>query len=186
MSEQEAIIQATKCWVENWVIKENLCPFAHKPVSEGRVLYQVSEAQRPKQLIQDLTHALRQLAATPASVLETTLLIHPYVLKDFLAYNDFLDEVDELVFDFGYEGEIQIASFHPDYQFADTDYDDVDNFTNRSPYPMLHLIRESSIEQATLYHPNIDAIPERNIEHVRQLGASHIQQLLQQCKDEHA
>ncbi|WP_020560322.1 DUF1415 domain-containing protein [Thiofilum flexile] len=186
MSEQEnehaAVLQATRCWVEQWVVKENLCPFAGKPVRENRVLYQVSHAQRPKQLLSDLTQALEHLAHTPVQELETTLLIHPNVLQDFGVYNAFLDQVDDLLLELDLEGEIQVASFHPHYQFADTDYDDVENFTNRSPYPMLHLIREASIEQAIDYHPNIDAIPIRNIEHVRNLGIEHMRTLLAQCK----
>ena len=182
MSDQSAIIHITQCWVEHWVIGESLCPFAHKPTTENRILYQVTHAQRPKQLLLELAQALEQLVNTPAQVLETTLLIHPYVLQDFLAYNAFLDQVDDLLVELNLEGVLQVASFHPDYQFADTDYDDVDNFTNRSPYPMLHLIREASIEQAIHYHPNIEAIPVRNIEHVRSLGLQHIQSLLAQCK----
>lgn len=184
MSEQAFILKATQCWVEQWVIGENLCPFARKPALEHRVLYQFSAAQKTKQLKQDLIAALEHLVGTSSEVLETTLLIHPYVLKDFLTYNDFLDEVEDLLVAMDLEGVIQVASFHPDYQFAETDYDDVDNFTNRSPYPMLHLIRESSIEQAIQYHPNIDAVPERNIEHVRSLGLAPIQELLKRCKDQ--
>lgn len=183
MSEQETIITTTQCWVEHWVIGESLCPFAHKPATENRILYQVSNAQRPKQLLLELAQALEHLINTPTQVVETTLLIHPYVLKDFLAYNAFLDQVDDLLVEMDLEGVLQVASFHPDYQFADTDYDDVENFTNRSPYPMLHLIREASIEQAIRYHPNIEAIPERNIKHVRSLGLTPIQTLLSHCKD---
>ena len=186
MSEVEtnAIIHVTRCWVEALVVGEHLCPFARQPLLAGTVQFRVSAAQRPKQLLEDYKAALTELVETPVERLETILLIHPYVLQDFFAYNDFLDEVDEYLAESGYEGEFQVASFHPDYQFADTDFDDVSNFTNRSPYPMLHLLRESSIEQALTHYPNSDAIPQRNIEHLRRLGLEQVRTILRGCQVE--
>jgi hypothetical protein len=110
---------------------------------------------------------------------ETTLLIHPDLLNNFYAYNEFLDDADELLYQEGLEGVLQIASFHPNYQFSGTELNDAENYTNRSPYPMLHILREDSLEKAIALHPNVDAIPERNIQVMHQLGVTKLQQLLQ-------
>jgi hypothetical protein len=157
------IIERTQAWIEGVVIGLNLCPFAGRPWREGRVDIRVSDAEQPERLAEDLAEALRALYAADPAECETLLLVHPRVLGDFLDYNDFLDVADELIEQMGLAGEFQIASFHPDYQFADTDPDDRSNWTNRSPFPMLHLLREASISEATdrLDHP--DAIYERNI-----------------------
>ncbi|MEN1729112.1 MAG: DUF1415 domain-containing protein [Pseudomonadota bacterium] len=157
------IIQQTRDWIERFVIGLNLCPFAGQPWREDRVRITASEANTPEALAEDLAQALMDLAAGDPQDCETTLLVHPQVLQDFLDYNDFLDVADELLDQMGLDGEFQIASFHPHYQFADTDPEDRSNATNRSPYPMLHLLREASVEAATarLEHP--EAIYERNI-----------------------
>ena len=123
----------------------------------------------------------------PVDEVETTLLIHPGVLEDFYDYNDFFDLVEGLLVQEGYEGEFQVASFHPDYQFEGTRPEDAENYTNRSPYPMLHLIREDSLEHAVTHYPDVDAIPQRNIDTMNALGASHHQAVLAGClqqKDE--
>lgn len=166
----EQIIQETRDWLERAVIGLNLCPFA-KPVHEaGKVGYYVSTANNPEDLLLDLGDALEQLAQTPIDQTETVLLIHPWVLNDFLAYNDFLDVVDELVESMELDGLLQVASFHPDYQFSGTQADDISNYSNRSPYPTLHLLRESSIDQAVASYPDTDRIYERNIEKLQTLG----------------
>ncbi len=159
----DIVIARTQQWIERVVIGLNLCPFAARPWREGRVEIRVSAADRPETLAEALAGALMHLAAADPADCETTLLVHPNVLEDFFDYNDFLGIADELIEQMGLAGELQIASFHPDYQFADTDPDDRSNWTNRSPYPMLHLLREPSIEAATarLEHP--EAIYERNI-----------------------
>lgn len=165
-----AIIAATRTWIERAVIGLNLCPFARVPFLEGRVLVRVSHATDVDGLLEDLATALQELHAAPSEDCETTLLVHPHVLQDFLEYNDFLDVADAAVEALGLDGELQVASFHPDYQFADSEPDDMANHTNRSPYPTLHLLREASIERAVDAVADTDAIYERNIETLRRLG----------------
>jgi hypothetical protein len=177
----ETYIAQTRCWLENVVIKHNLCPFAHKPFHGGQIRYIVTDSARPEFLLEDLQQELDHLRATPADELETTLLIHPGVLEDFLEYNDFFDLVDMLLSECGYEGEFQVASFHPDYQFEGTRPEDAENYTNRSPWPMLHLIREENLEQAIANYPDADGIPERNIQTMNALGAEHHRKVLDAC-----
>ena len=165
-----AIVAATGTWIERAVIGLNLCPFARVPFLDGRVLVRVSRATDADGLLADLADALQVLQATPVEACETTLLVHPHVLQDFLEYNDFLDVADAAVEALGLDGELQVASFHPDYQFADSEPDDMANHTNRSPYPTLHLLREASIERAVDAVADTDAIYERNIETLRRLG----------------
>ncbi len=174
-------IAQTRCWLENVVLKHNLCPFAHKPFKGGQIRYVVTDSARPEFLLEDLQQELERLRAMPVEEVETTLLIHPNTLVDFLDYNDFLDIVDVLLVDGGYEGEFQVASFHPDYQFADTLAEDAENYTNRSPWPMLHLIREDSLEKAIASYPDVDAIPERNIDTMNKLGSKHHKAVLEKC-----
>lgn len=148
---------------------------------DGLVRYVVSDAIKPFFVLEDLDVELQRLRDTPAQELETTLLILPSVLRDFLAYNDFLDIADELLAEQGYEGELQIASFHPEYQFADTSFDDPENYTNRAPYPILHLLREASLEAAISDHPDVERIPENNIKTMNTLGVAAIQAQLDKC-----
>lgn len=177
--DEEQVIAQTRHWLEQLVLKHNLCPFAHKPYQAGLVRFAVSAATRPGLLLADLDRELRHLQATPATELETTLLIHPAVLGDFYAYNDFLDTVDDLLAAQGLEGIFQVASFHPVYQFSGTEPDDTENYTNRSPFPMLHLLREDSIEQAISRYGDVEEIPERNIETMHRLGIDTLRRILQ-------
>ena len=163
-------IDATRRWLERAVIGLDLCPFARAVHLGRRIRYCVSDARRPEALLEDLARELLALRDADPEACETTLLIHPWIFGDFLDFNDFLDAVDGAIGELGLEGEIQVASFHPEYQFAGTEPGDIDNFTNRSPYPTLHLLRESSIERAVAAHPDIDAVPERNIRTLRRLG----------------
>ena len=165
-----AIVAATRTWIERAVVGLNLCPFARVPFLDGRVLVRVSHATDVDGLLADLADALQALQDAPPEDCETTLLVHPFVLQDFLDFNDFLDAADATVEALGLEGELQVASFHPDYQFADSEPDDVAHHTNRSPYPTLHLLREASIERAVDAVADTDAIYERNIETLRKLG----------------
>ena len=174
-------IAQTRCWLENVVLKHNLCPFAHKPFKAGQIRLTVTDSARPEFLLEDLQQELELLRSTPVEQIETTLLIHPNTLENFLDYNDFLDIVEHLLSEEGYEGEFQVASFHPEYQFADTEADDAENYTNRSPWPMLHLIREASLEQAIAHYPDVDNIPERNIQTMNKLGTAQHQSVLAQC-----
>ncbi len=172
-------IAATRRWLERAVIGLNLCPFAKAVHVKDQVRYVLSAASTPDALLEELAAELVWLNDTDAGVVDTTLLIHPRVLTDFLDYNDFLDQADAAVDALGLDGEIQIASFHPDYQFAGSDFDDVGNCSNRSPYPMLHLLREDSVERAVAAFPDPDAIVERNIATLEKLGIAGYRRLLE-------
>jgi hypothetical protein len=152
------------------VIGLNLCPFAKAVHVKEQIKYVVSEATTVEQLLEDLAQELEFLAEVSREKTDTTLLIHPEVLNDFLDYNDFLELADQLLEDLDLDGELQIASFHPQYQFAGTEIDDVTNFTNRSPYPTLHLIREESIDEAVKAFPEAEAIFETNMQIMEKLG----------------
>ena len=175
----DAITAAVRHWVQTVVVDLNLCPFAGRALREERVRFAVSPASTEAQLLASLQTELERLEAHPA--VETTLLIHPEVLQDFDRYNQFLEVADELLAAMGLVGTYQIASFHPDYRFAGTAPDDVENFTNRSPYPMLHLLREQSVERSIAAYPDTQQIPLRNIALMKRLGAARLKQLLQDC-----
>jgi hypothetical protein len=169
VSNEEAIA-ATKLWLERAVIGLNLCPFAKNVHVKNQVRYVVSAAQTPEELLSDLLAELEVLAEASPAAIDTTLLIHPHVLTDFLDYNDFLEVVEAALVEVDLDGELQVASMHPQYQFADTEPDDITNYTNRSPYPTLHLLREASIEQAVAAFPDAAQIFDKNIETMRLLG----------------
>ena len=168
----------TRRWLERAVIGLNLCPFAKAVVNKGQVRMVLSEARDEEALLAELGEELVRLRDTPAAEVDTTLIVHPQVLGDFLDYNDFLDEADGLIEALELDGELQVASFHPDYRFADTEADDAENLTNRAPYPILHLLREDSVERAVAAYPEPDAIIERNIATMRELGADGFRELL--------
>ncbi len=155
--------------LEKDVIGLNLCPFAQAVHSAGQIRYFVSEAESVKALRADLLEEILFLKEADPQKVDTTLIIHPRVLSDFYEFNDFLDIADSVVNDLGLRGDIQVASFHPRYQFEGTEPDDVTNRTNRSPYPTLHLLREASVERALENYPDADAIPQKNIETMRRL-----------------
>lgn len=169
-SDDDAVVAATRAWVDKAVIGLNLCPFAKSVQVRGQVRYVVSRATTPKALYDDLCREIGLLARSDAQEVDTTLLIHPDVLLDFMDYNDFLDAADAAVEELGVDGQIQIASFHPAYQFAGTAADDISNCTNRSPYPMLHLLREESIARAVAAIPDAADIYEKNIAAMEALG----------------
>ena len=175
--EAEAVLADTRAWLEKAVIGLDLCPFAKAVYVGDRIRYSVSAASHEDALLADLARELSLLQSTPERVCETTLLIHPRVLTDFSDYNAFLDAADGKRDALGLRGEIQIASFHPRYQFEGTAPDDLGNFTNRSPYPMLHLLREASVERAVAAIPDPAAIFERNIETLRRLGVDGWQRM---------
>jgi uncharacterized protein len=166
----EACIAATREWLERAVIGLNLCPFAKAPHAKGQVRYVVSDATRAEDLLADLLAELQRIADADPQDIETTLLIHPHVLGDFLDYNDFLEIADAAVSELDLDGELQVASFHPDYRFADTEPDDIGNYSNRAPYPTLHLLREASVDRAVAAFPDAAHIFERNVATLRQLG----------------
>ena len=178
---RDAVLAETRAWVERVVIGLNLCPFAKAPQAKGRVRYVVSEATETQALRRDLLEELRTLADAPADQIETTLLIAPQVLHDFDDYNAFLTDADGAVAELRLRGVIQVASFHPQYRFAGSAPDDLGNATNRSPHPVLHLIREASIARAVLAFPEAAAIFEANLLTLQGLGAAGWAALQQQC-----
>jgi hypothetical protein len=175
----EDVIAATRHWVEKAVIGLGLCPFAASPYLRGLIRYRVSEQASPHGLAEELAQELVLLAAADPLVCETTLLIHPHVLCDFLDYNQFLDRADATVAALDLTGRLQIASFHPAYQFAGSGAGDVENCTNRSPYPMLHLLRESSVKRAADTYPEVSEIGDRNVATLRALGAAGLRKWLE-------
>ncbi len=166
-------------WLERAVIGLNLCPFAKAVYAKNQVRIVISDATTESALLEQLGEELVLLRDTPADQVDTTVLVHPQVLQDFLDYNDFLDQADALVDVLDLEGELQVASFHPDYQFAGTKPDDAENLTNRAPYPALHLLREDSIARAVEVYPEPDAIIERNVATMQGLGIVGFRKLLE-------
>lgn len=170
MQTDSEILAATRVWLERAVIGLNLCPFARKVYIKQQIRYAICHATQEAPLLHALENELTQLIEHDPAELDTTLLIVPDMLADFHDYNDFLWLADQTLTHLGYSGILQIASFHPRYQFAGSAADDIENYTNRAPYPMLHLLREASISRAVEAFPEADAIYERNIAHLRQLG----------------
>jgi hypothetical protein len=165
-----AAIDATRVWLERAVIGLNLCPFAKAVHLKRQIRWVESGATDAESLLADLVHELQVLAAADPQAVETTVLVHPQALADFDDYNEFLDLADAVLAEMGLEGELQVASFHPQYRFDGTAEDDVTNCTNRSPHPTLHLLREASIERAVNSVPDAAEIYERNVATLRRLG----------------
>ncbi|WP_432720428.1 DUF1415 domain-containing protein [Jeongeupia wiesaeckerbachi] len=168
--DQRHVIQATRHWLEKAVIGLNLCPFAKAVYIKEQVRYVVSEARHLDGFLDELDRELDLLAAADPALIDTTLLIHPTLLDDFLDFNDVVGIAEEAVGEHDLDGILQIASFHPRFQFAGTEPDDISNYTNRAPYPTLHLLREDSIARATAAFPDASVIFERNIATLEQLG----------------
>ena len=173
----EVMVQDTLRWLERAVIGLNLCPFAKSVYVKGQVHCTVSAAQDLETLRDDVLQELRDLVAHEPAVRDTTLLVIQNLLQDFVDYNDFLNVADDCLLALDLDGIIQIASFHPHYQFAGTDEDDITNFTNRSPYPTLHLIREASIDRAVAAFPEAEAIFEANMATLNRMGLRGWQEL---------
>ncbi|KQV60900.1 hypothetical protein ASC95_05615 [Pelomonas sp. Root1217] len=166
----EQVIQDTRDWVIKAVIGLNLCPFAKAVHVNERIRYVVSDATEPEALLKDLARELLALNRADPEEVDTTLVIHPNVLTDFLDFNDFLDAADALVEELKLDGILQIADFHPAYQFEGSEPDDIANYSNRSPYPTLHILREDSIERAVESMPDTASIYENNLETLDKLG----------------
>ena len=171
MTEEEVLGQ-TRRWLEKAVIGLNLCPFAKVVYVKNQVRLVVSQARHADDLLEELDRELDLLVATPAEDIDTTLLIHPTLFEDFLDFNDFLEIAEGVVDEHGLEGVIQLASFHPKFQFEGTEADDIGNYTNRAPFAILHLLREDSVERAVAAFPEADAIFEKNIANLEKLGHS--------------
>lgn len=168
--DDDAVLRALEHWIHKAVLGLNLCPFAHDPVRNGRLSIVVSHAYQVETLLADLERELLRLQQSSPESLETVLLAHPRVLQSFDAYLDFLPLADLAVQQLGLRGEIQVASFHPQYQFGDAEPGAIENYTNRAPVPCLHLLREASVSRAVENLTDPDAIYQRNIETMRRLG----------------
>ncbi len=180
-------VAATQAWVQRVVIGLNLCPFAKAVHAKGLVRWVHSEARDMPALLRDLSAEMALLRDTPAEEIDTTLIVHPGVLNDFSDFNQFFDDADALLRELDLEGVLQVASFHPHYQFAGTEPDDIGNATNRSPHPTLHLLREASVERALQAFTEPDAIVEANQRTLRKLGPQGWATLQAQClRDAHA
>lgn len=177
----EHVLAETRAWLLRAVVGLNLCPFAKAPLVRGRIRCVASAATDAAALLEELCGEMRRLVATDPAEIETTLLIHPAVLTDFDLYNDFLDSADGALERLGLDGVLQVASFHPQYRFAGTEPDDLGNATNRSPYPMLQLLRESSVERALASFPDAGAIYQTNLRMLEVLGAAGWEALRAQC-----
>lgn len=177
MNLEEIAIADTRRWLERAVIGLNLCPFAKAPHVKGQIHYAVCAATSGKALLPVLRAELEALAAADPAERETTLVIVPRAFADFLDFNDFLDDAEGKLAELGLEGVIQIAPFHPRFQFAGTEEDDITNATNRAPYPTLHLIREESIDRAVEAFPEAEAIYEANMAMLEELGTAGWQAL---------
>jgi hypothetical protein len=173
----EAVLARTQRWLERAVVGLNLCPFAKAVMVKRQIRWVVSHATSTQALLEELALELQFLAASDPEQVETTLLIHPHMLEDFREYLDFIDLAEDAVAELGLEGELQVASFHPQYQFAGSRPDDIENYSNRSPYPMLHLLREASISRAVEAFPDAAVIYETNMETLRRLGHAGWRQL---------
>lgn len=172
-------INVTRNWLESVVVNLNLCPFAQRELNGGRVRMTVCNEDNELALLEALQVEMEQLDRDPST--ETTLLIHPFVLQDFDKYNQFLNLVDDVIVEQHREGIYQVASFHPRYQFAGTEPDAAENYTNRSPFPMLHLLREASVEKAIESYPGIEQVPEKNIQCMNDTGKEKLDVLLKNC-----
>jgi uncharacterized protein len=177
ISLEQRVTSETLAWVERVVIGLELCPFARAPVEAGRLRVIVTATEDPSELLTVLDDALTELVEQPPAELETTLVVHPNCLADFDDYNDFLDPAERLLELRELVGVVQIASFHPDYRFADAPEGDQANYTNRSPYPMLHLLREASVAKAVAGHPDIEGVPAANIAKLQGLSLGQIREL---------
>ena len=176
---EERIVAPVKHWLETVVVGLDLCPFARKALLDSKVHFAVAWSQRRELLLERLAEEIHHLDEHPE--IQTTLLIHPRALLNFEKYNQFLDLVDELLERMDKEGVYQVASFHPQYAFEDVDIRDPANYSNRSPYPILHLLREDDVEAAIASHPDIDSVPQKNIRVLREMGEQKLLKLLESC-----
>jgi uncharacterized protein len=166
----DEVLQQTRHWLEKAVIGLNLCPFAKAVYVKNQVRLVVSQARHADDLLEELDRELDLLVATPAEQIDTTLLIHPTLFDDFLDFNDFLEVAEGVLDEHGLEGVIQLASFHPQFQFDGSEPDDIGNYSNRAPFSILHLLREESVERAVAAYPEAEVIFERNVETLEKLG----------------
>lgn len=185
MNQNDTVIKITQDWIETFVLGLNLCPFARHPYRTGKIKYVLFEGENLELLTEMLVNELEYLDNTPPSVCETTLIVLKEALPEFLDFLDYLEVAEYVVEQIKFEGVFQIASFHPDYQFEDTLPSDAENYTNRSPYPILHILREDSVERSIEAFPEVGDIPAQNIDTMNQLGTEKIKQMLNEIKRTH-
>ncbi len=177
------VINQTRRWLKNIILRHNFCPFGHEPNKKEAIRYAVCEASEPKIVAEMFMDELIHLRDCDHTKIETTLLVTPNCFSNFNDYNDFLDMVDEMLKQLNLVGTIQIASFHPDYQFADLEADDARNYTNRSLHPTFHLILEESIGRARATHPDIESIPQTNMDLLEKQGLAESKRQLEACRE---
>ena len=173
--QHQPIIDSVSYWLEQAVIGLGLCPFAQSTWQKQSIRFAISDSKQGEQLLLDLYDECRFLETSQPP--ETTLLVSPFCLNHFAEFNQFLGAADELLDFYAWQGVFQIASFHPDYQFADTSKADRENWTNRSPYPILHILRESSLDRAVAEYPSVENVPDQNIQRLRQLDEDEFQRI---------
>lgn len=176
--DESVYTQVTEQWVREVVVGLNLCPFAAEPLKLGRIRYAVCGETAPDDIFRSLLLEMEALINRPEAAVETSLFIVPQGLESFDDFLEILYSADEAIPEAGLDGVLQLASFHPDYRFEGATRDDPANYTNRSPFPMFHLIREESLERALSSYPNPELIPQRNIETLRSLGLAEVQRRL--------
>ena len=179
MTVDKQVISQTECWVKSVIIECNFCPFAKRELEKGSIRYRVIHEKTLEDCLQAVVDECVFLDDDKTT--ETTLLVFPNTFSEFNDYLQLVEIAEKLIIQQGYEGIYQLASFHPDYVFADSALDDAANYTNRSPYPMLHLIREASLEKVLENYPDPEAIPERNVEYARSLGLDTMKAKLHAC-----
>ena len=183
MNDNQIIINQTKAWVINVVVGLNFCPFAAKEVKRNSLYYEVENSEKSQDCLSTLLKEYKRLDDNPT--IETTLVIFPHYFKDFDDYLNFLHRAEKVLQQKKYEGIYQLAGFHPLYQFADSTLDDPANYTNRSPYPMIHILREESVERAIASYSNTEKIPERNIQFTRSKGLAYFKDLMEAILKSH-
>jgi uncharacterized protein len=176
---EQVYIQQTQQWIQSFIISLNLCPFAQREMDKGSVRIEVSSATTNEKALKDLKEEIALLNTN--NKIETSFLLFPMFLQDFFDYLDFSYLAEASLLAQGYEGVYQLATFHPNYCFADANVDDVTNYTNRSPYPMLHILREESVEKAIAYFGNTGSIPENNMARLRMIGTDEVEKMVQEC-----
>jgi hypothetical protein len=180
---EDPVIAITRRWIDKVVVGLGLCPFAEPSISSGRFRMTVCGTRDLQVLCKALIDELMFLQTDSGRKIDSVLLIHPHALNDFEQYNDFLDLCDQILADLSLVGEFQLASFHPQYRFAGSAAEDLGNYTNRSPYPALHVLRESSVARAVGEHPGTESIPENNVRRLETLGKQAIEAILADCRD---
>lgn len=178
ISVENPIAVQTLAWIRSFIVEYNLCPFAKGPVKKGSLKIQVSNTRKKNQALEELMTEIHYLDRNPA--IETTLLVFEHSFKDFFNYLDFVDMAEQLILEQGYEGIYQLATFHPDYYFENTEPEDVSNYSTRSPYPMVHLLREDMLEKAINAYGSTEKIPETNISTLKKLGLEKIKKIIQE------